>query len=85
MSCYVYQTCPSCDFADSSTSVFPKLVRAVIQIKVAIMSYYSQYFAKIAHNIEQYCGFRSALPPEKLHIIPGGYLIHPQFGNHCST
>jgi len=26
----------------------------------------------IAHNIEQHCGFGSALPPEGLHITPGG-------------
>jgi len=27
------------------------------------MSYYPQYFAVIAHNTEQQCGFGSALPP----------------------
>ena len=52
----------------------PKLVRAVTQIKAAIMSYYPQYFAVIAHNIEHHCDFGSALPPEELHIIPGGNL-----------
>jgi len=43
--------------------VVPKLVRAVTQIKVAIVSYYPYYFAVIAHNTEQYYGFGSALPP----------------------
>jgi len=36
------------------------------------MSYYPQYFAVITHNIEQNCGFGSALPLEELHIILGG-------------
>jgi len=40
-----------------------KLLRAVIQMKVAIVSYYLQYFAVIASNTEQHCGFGSALPP----------------------
>jgi len=46
--------------------VVPKLVRAVTEIKVAIMAYrsYPQYFVAIAHNIEQHCDFGSALPPE---------------------
>jgi len=52
--------------------VVPKPFRAVTQIKVAIRSYYPQYFAVIAHNIEQNCGFGSALTPEELHITPGG-------------
>jgi len=26
----------------------------------------------IAHNTEQHCGFCSTLPPEELHITPGG-------------
>jgi len=38
---------------------------------VAIMSYYPQCFAVIAHNTEQQCGFGSALPPEESHINPG--------------
>ena len=46
----------------------PKFIWAFTQIKVAIMSYYPQYFAVIAHNIEQHCAFGSALPPEKSHI-----------------
>ena len=54
-----------------SKTVVPKLVRAVTQIKVTIMSYYPQYFAVIAHNTEQHCGFGSALPP-KNRILPGG-------------
>ena len=33
--------------------VVPKLGRAPNEIKVAIMPYYPQYFAVIAHNIEQ--------------------------------
>jgi len=52
--------------------VVPKLFRAVTQIKVAIWSYYPQYFAVIAQNIEQNCGFGSALPPEESHITTGG-------------
>jgi len=55
-------------------SVVPKLVRAVTQIKVSFMSYYPQYIALTAHNIEQPCGFGSALPPKKSHIISGGNL-----------
>jgi len=46
-------------------TVVPRLVRAVTQIKVAIMSYYPQYFAVNVHNTEQQCGFGSALPPEE--------------------
>ena len=53
-------------------TVVPKLVRGITQIKVAIMSYYPQYLAVIAHNVEQHCVFGSALPPEGLHITPGG-------------
>jgi len=52
--------------------VVPKIFRAVTQIEVTIKSYYPQYFAVIAHNIEQNCGFGSALPPEESHITPGG-------------
>jgi len=52
--------------------VVPKLVRAVTQIKVAIMSYYPQYFAVIVHNTEQHCGFGSALPPKESYISPRG-------------
>jgi len=48
-----------------------KLFRAVTQIKVAIRSYYPQYFAVTAHDTDQNCGFVSALPPEELHITPG--------------
>jgi len=55
--------------------VVPKLVQAVTQIKVAIVSYYPQYFAVIAHNTEQHCGFGSALPPEKSHITPRSNLL----------
>jgi len=33
-------------------SVVPKLVRAVTQIKVAIMSYHPQHFTVIVHNTE---------------------------------
>jgi len=55
--------------------VVPKLVRVVTQIKVVIMSYYPQYFAVIAHNIEQHCGFGSALPL-KNRISPPG-VIYP--------
>jgi len=56
----------------SFSTQYEKLVRAVTQIKVAIMSYYPQYFAVIAHNTEQHCGFGSVLPPEESHIIPRG-------------
>jgi len=45
--------------------------RQIKRIKVAITSYYSQYFVVIAHNIEQHCGFGSALPPEQSHITLG--------------
>ena len=55
-------------------TVVPKLFRAFTQIEVAIRSYYPQYFAVIAHNIEQNCSFGSALPPEGSHITPGGNL-----------
>jgi len=54
--------------------VVPKLIRAVTQIKVAIMSYYPQYFASVkkatSYNTEQHCGFRSSLPPEESHSTP---------------
>jgi len=50
----------------------PKLFQAVAQIKVAIRSYYPQYFTVIAHNIEQNCGFGCALSPKESHIMPGG-------------
>jgi len=50
--------------------VVPKLVRAVTQIKVVIMSYFPQYFAVIAHNIEQHCGFGSTLTLKESHITP---------------
>jgi len=53
-------------------AVVPKLVPAVPQIKVAIMSYYPQYFTVIAHNTEQHCGFGSPCAPEESHITPGG-------------
>jgi len=56
---------------NSFTPVVPKLVHAVTQMKVAIMSYYPQYFAVIAHNMQQHCGFASALPPEESHITHG--------------
>jgi len=52
--------------------VVPKLVRGLTQIKVAIMSYYPQYFTAIAHNTEQHCGFDSALSPKESHITPLG-------------
>jgi len=69
---------PAC----GTKTVVPKLVRAVTQIKVAIMSYYPQYFAVIAHNTEQHCGFGSALPPEESHITLTGNF--PQFKSHCT-
>jgi len=34
------------------------------------MSYYPQHFAVIAHNVEKFCGFGSALPPEQSQITP---------------
>jgi len=37
-----------------SKSVVPKLVQTFTQIKVAIVSYYPQYFAVVAHNTEKY-------------------------------
>jgi len=54
--------------------VVPKLFQAVTQIEVAIRSYYPQYFAVIAHNIEHNYGFGSALPTKESHITPGGNL-----------
>jgi len=49
-----------------------KLFRTLTPIKLALMSYYyPQYFAVIAHNTEQHCGFGSAFPPE-LHITTWG-------------
>jgi len=51
-----------------------KHVRTVALIKVAIMSYYPYYFAVIAHNTEQHCGFGSAVPP-KISYYPG--VIYP--------
>jgi len=60
----------SCIEPRISMPVVPKLVRAVTQMKVAIMSYYPQYFAVIAHNIEQHCGLGSALLPEESRITP---------------
>ena len=42
-------------------------------------TYYPQYFAVIAYNVE-HCGFGSTLPLEESHITPG--IIYPQFGNH---
>jgi len=47
------------------------------------MSYYPQYFAVIAHNTEQHCGFGSALPPKNRILPPGDNL--PQFGNYWSS
>jgi len=61
--------------------MFPKLVRPITQIKVAaIMSNNLNYFAVIAHNTEQHCGFVSVLSLEASHITLGGN--YPQFGNH---
>jgi len=53
-------------------SVVPKLVRAVTQIKVGIMSFYPKYFAVIAHDIEEHRGFGSILPLEESHITSEG-------------
>ena len=70
-------TLPNCL---SVKPVVPKLFQAVTQIKVAIMSYYPQYFAVVAHNTEQHCGFGCALPRKKSHITAGDNL--PYFGSH---
>jgi len=59
----------------ASTPVVPKLVRAVAQIKVGIMSDYPQYFTVIALNTGQHCSFRSALPPKNCILPPG--VIYP--------
>jgi len=67
----------------SVTPVVPKLFRAFSQIEVTIRCYYPQYFAVIAHNVEQNCDFGSALPPKNNILLLGGNL--PQFGNHCVT
>jgi len=62
-------------------AVVPKLFRAVTpQIEVAIRSYYPQYFAVIAHNIEENCGLVPHYPP-KNRILPLG-VIYPQVGSH---
>jgi len=61
----------------------PKLVWVVTQAKAAIMSYYAQYCAVIAHKTEQHCGFGSALLPEELHIALG--IIYPHSGNLCTS
>jgi len=60
----------------SCSAVVPKLFRAVTQIEVVIRSYHPQYFAVIAHNIEQNCGFGSAFPP-KNRILPLGANLPP--------
>ena len=63
----------------------PKLVRAVTQIKVLIMSYYypqkifshfrSKSIAVITHNTDQQCDFGSpAYPPKNRILSPGGNL-----------
>jgi len=49
--------------------VVPKHFRAITLIKVAIMTYYSLYFAVIAHSTEQH--FDSAVPP-KIAYSPRG-------------
>ena len=59
-------------------AVAPKLVRAVTQMKIGIMSYYPQYFAVIAHKTEQR-GFGSAVTPEESHVTPAG-LFTPTLG-----
>jgi len=63
--------------------VVPKLVRAVSQIKVAIIFCFPERFTAKAHDAEQHCGFGSALPLEESHITLGGnWVIYPQFGKH---
>ena len=44
--------------------------RQIKRIKVAVTSYYSQYFVVIAQNIEQHCGFGSALTPRTIAYYP---------------
>ena len=44
------------------------------QVRDYVLLLYPQYFAVIAHNTEQHCGFGSALPPEESHITTGGNL-----------
>ena len=70
----------------------PKLVRAITQINVSVMSYYPQlkFFAfqvenscsVIAHNTEQQCGLGFTLPLEESQDYPRE-VIYPQLGNHC--
>ena len=50
----------------STKSVVPKLLQALTQIKVEAKSYYPEYFAVIAHNME-HCGFGSTLTPAESH------------------
>jgi len=59
-----------------SKSVVPKLIRAVTQIKVAIMSYYPQYFAVIAHNTKTLWFW--------FFVNPRRIAYYPQFRNHWS-
>jgi len=57
------------------SSVVPKFVGAFAQIKVAIISYYPQYFAVIAHNTEKIV----VLVPcysTKNHTLPPGFYLH---------
>jgi len=44
------------------------------------IAHYPQYFAVIAHNIEQHCGFDFAIYHEESYIIPG--VFYPQFGSY---
>jgi len=36
------------------------------------MSYYPEYFAVIAHNTEQHCGWVPRYPPKNRILSPGG-------------
>jgi len=45
-----------------------------------VMFYYSQYFAVVAHNVEQHCGFDSASPRSNTYY-PQGVIFTPSLGN----
>jgi len=72
----MWQSFHAQDLNLSFSAVVPKHFRAVTQIEVAIGSYYPQYLAVIAHDMEQNCGFGSAVPP-KNRILPLGGDLPP--------
>jgi len=51
---------------------FPNLFEPLPKSRWRICLNDPQYFAVIAHNIGQHCGFGSALPPRRIAFYPGG-------------